>query len=42
MEDGESRISFIKDVEIMDGKADTIYSAISNETNECRGVGFGK
>ena len=30
MEDGENRIYFIKDVEITDGKTDTIYSALSN------------
>ena len=28
MEDGENRTSFIKDVKIVGGKADTIYSAL--------------
>ena len=31
MKDGENTISFIKDVEVTDGKSDTIYSALSNE-----------
>ena len=31
MRDGENRISFIKDVEVADGKADIIYSVLSNE-----------
>ena len=31
MEDGKSRISFIKGLEITDGKAGTIYSAFSNK-----------
>ena len=31
MEDDENKISFIKEVEIKDGKVDTIYSALSNE-----------
>ena len=31
MKDGENRITFIKDVEITDGKANTINSALSNE-----------
>ena len=35
MEDGKNRISFIKDVEIIDQKADTIYSALSNEIEKC-------
>ena len=38
---GENRMSFIKDVEIRDGKADTIHSALSNEIEKCSGVGFG-
>ena len=41
MEDGENRISFIKDVEIKSGYADTIYSALSNEIEKCCGFGFG-
>ena len=45
MEDGENRISFIKDVETTDGKADAIYSTISNKIAKCGGVenlsGFG-
>ena len=32
MKDGQS---FIKDVEITNGKAHTIYSVISNEIEEC-------
>ena len=28
MEDGENRISFIKDVKINDGKVDTIYTIL--------------
>ena len=35
MEDGEDRVSLIEDVEITNGKADTIYSALSNETEKC-------
>ena len=35
IEDGENRISFIKNLEI-NGEADTIYSALSNETEKCR------
>ena len=31
MEDGQNRIYFIEDVKIIDGKFDTIYSALSNE-----------
>ena len=38
MEDGKNRISFIKDVEITDGKADTLYSFFSNEILKCGGV----
>ena len=34
----ENRISFIKDVEITDGKADAIYSALSNKIEKCCGV----
>ena len=41
MEDGENRISFIKDVEITGEKADTIYSALRNEIEKCSRVGFG-
>ena len=37
MEDGERRISFIKDVE---KTADTIYSTLSNEIEKCGGVEF--
>ena len=36
--DGENRISLIKDVEITDGKADTMYSELSNEIEKCSGV----
>ena len=35
MKDGENRISFIKDVEATGKKADTIYSALSNEIEKC-------
>ena len=35
VEGGKNRISFIKDVEITDGKADTIYSALSNKIEKC-------
>ena len=35
MEDGERRISFIKDVE---KTADTIYSTLSNEIEKCNEV----
>ena len=45
MEDGENRISFIKGIEITDGKADALYSALSNEIEKCGVVesfsGFG-
>ena len=33
--------SFVKNIEITDGKTDTIYSALSNEIERCGGVGFG-
>ena len=29
-----------KDIEITDGKADRIYSILSNEIEKCGGVGF--
>ena len=38
MEDGENRISFIKDIYITDRKDDTIYSALSNGIEKCGGV----
>ena len=38
MEGDKDRISFIKDVEIKDGKADTTYSALSNKTAKCGGA----
>ena len=38
MKNDENRISFIKDVKITDGKADTIYSAQSNEIEKCCAV----
>ena len=38
MEDGESRTTFFKDAEIADGKADTMYSALSNEIDKCSRV----
>ena len=41
MEDGKSRISFIKGLEITDGKAGTIYSALRNKIEKCGVVGFG-
>ena len=45
MKDGENRISFIKDVEITDRKADAIHSALNNEIEKCDGIenssGFG-
>ena len=45
MKGGENRMSLIKNVEITDEKADTIYSALSNEIKKCGGVeslcGFG-
>ena len=34
MEDGENKISFIKDVEIRDGKTDAIYSVLRVETEK--------
>ena len=41
----KTEISFIKDVEMIDGKADTTYSALSNEIEKYNGVesliGFG-
>ena len=36
MKDGENRISFIKDVEITYGRADTINSALSNNGVELK------
>ena len=39
MEDGKKRISFIKDAEITDEKADTIYLALSNEIANVVGGG---
>ena len=43
--DGENRISLIIDIKITDGKADTIYLALSNEIENCSRVeslsGFG-
>ena len=45
MKDCVNRMSLIKDVEITDGKAGTIYSALSNEIEKCGRVenlsGFG-
>ena len=38
MEGGESRISFIQDVEITNEKADTIYSALTNKVAKCGGI----
>ena len=38
MQDGENTISFIKDDEITDGKANTTYSALRNETEKYFGV----
>ena len=38
MKGGENRMSLIKNVEITDEKADTIYSALSNEIKKCGGV----
>ena len=35
---GENRICFIKDVEITDGEADTIYSALNNKTEKDSGI----
>ena len=40
MEGGKKRISFIKDVEMADGKADTAYSVLSNKLVKCGGVKF--
>ena len=40
MEAGENRLSFIKHVEITNGKVDTIYSTSSNEIEKCGGVQF--
>ena len=40
MEDGENRISFIKDVEITGKKVNTIYSTLSNEIEKYGGVDF--
>ena len=41
MEKSKNRMSFTKDVEIIDGKADTMHSTLSNETEKCGGVWFG-
>ena len=38
MDDSESSIPFIKDVEITNRKTDTIFSALSNEIEKCDGV----
>ena len=38
MKDNENRISFIKDVEITDGKSDAMYSALYNEIEKCDGI----
>ena len=38
IKDGENRISFIKDVEITDGKGDIAYSALSNEIERYGGI----
>ena len=40
VEDSEIRISFIKDFEIIDVKADTMYWALSSEIKKCGGVWF--
>ena len=40
MEGGENKISFIKDVEIADGKSGTIYSALNAEVEKFGGVGL--
>ena len=39
VKDGENIICFIKVVEILDGKADTIFSALINEIEKCGRVG---
>ena len=41
MADSENTVSLIKDVEITDGKAGTIYSALRNKIEKCGVVGFG-
>ena len=41
MKDDKNRKSFIKDVEITDGKAYTIYSVLSNEIEKCGEGRFG-
>ena len=45
MEGGKNRILFVIDAEITDGKADTMYSALSNKIAKCGAVeslsGFG-
>ena len=38
MINSENRISFIKDIEILDEKADTIYSMLSNKIQKRGGV----
>ena len=37
----KNRIYFIKDIEITGGKADTTYSALRNEIEECSDAWFG-
>lgn len=39
LKDGKTQISFIKDLEILDGKADTIFSALETEIEKCGGIG---
>ena len=38
IKDGENRISFIKDIEITDGKVYMIYSTLSNEMEKFHGI----
>ena len=38
IEDGENKISLIIDVDITGGKANTMYSALSNEIEKCSRV----
>ena len=38
MEEGESRMSSMKDIEIIDRKADRIHLALSNEIEKWSGV----
>ena len=35
MGEGENKMLIIKDIEIIDGKADTIHSALNNEIEKC-------